>query len=1048
MAIKAVTVGLVLVLAVSLISGASGADAAQSWRGNVRGHVSDQSGASLSDAAVTVTETATGIARRTTSGGEGEFTIIALAPGEYVLDVTAPGYKAWRREFALTVNEDHRLSVQLTVGDVSEVVEVVAAASALRAVGPLGATIAAPHVQALPLDGRNFLELALLVPGTASAAPGSASSVRGDFSFTTNGARDDFNSYLLDGADNVDPKLNTAAVRPAVDAIREFEVLTSAYDAAFGRYAGAQVNVVTRAGTNAYSGTAYGFVRDRALDGRNVFAREDEPSPQYQRYQLGASIGGPVARSRTFFFADYEASRRREGLTRVTTVPSEAERSGDFTNTLFGTPVNPQTGQPMPFIPSFAQHPVGRAIAARYPSPNRANPRANYVSSPIESDDAHHVNVRVDHAHTAGGALTARYSFQDRQLFEPFSGASLAVVPGFGNDVPRRAHNALLSDARAFSPAWLNEARVSFTRVAGAVRHEGQGTSANRAVGLPELSDDPRDWGLSYITVVGYSALGHEINNPQESATTTVQLSDMLTWSRGAHLIKMGGETRFIRQDAFRDVLSRGQLIFSGQITGNALADLLLGAPVTTVGARLDNPQHLRTSSAAAFVQDSWQPHARLTINAGLRYEFFAAPVDRDNRANLYDPASGQLVPVGTAGMPRGGYEPDRSNVAPRLGLSWSPRADRATIVRAGYGLYYSQSALAPGEALYFSPPYFQASFYFPLPGLPLTLSDPFPSSFPFPSPPSALAVQRNLATPSLHHWNVAVQQPLAAAWSFEIAYAGSRGQNLLASRDSNQPAPSANAFNLRPNPLFADITLVESRARSRYHALLLTVERRRADFSVLASYGLSSAKDDASGFFSSAGDPNFPQDSRNPQAEWGRSSFDVRHRASIAFVYDVPFDRYALARGWQVSGIVSLQSGRPFTVALLPDIDNSNTGRSSLGFGANDRPNLTADPHLANPTPERWFDTGAFAFPAFGSFGNAGRNILEGPGYANVNLAVIKGVPMGSRARLQIRAEFFNLLNRANYNLPDNFLGSPTFGQVLSAGPPRRVQCGVRLLF
>jgi hypothetical protein len=380
--------------------------------------------------------------------------------------------------------------------------------------------------------------------------------------------------------------------------------------------------------------------------------------------------------------------------------------------------------------------------------------------------------------------------------------------------------------------------------------------------------------------------------------------------------------------------------------------------------------------------------------------------------------------------------------------VSWSPWAERSTIVRAGYGLYYSQSALAPGEALYFSPPYFRASFYFPLPGLPLTLSDPFPSAFPFPSPPSALAIQRDLDTPSLHHWNVAIQQRVTDAWSVEFAYAGSRGQNLLASRDINQPAPRATAFNPRPNPGFADITLLESRARSQYHALLVTAERRRNNLSVLASYTLSSAKDDASGVFSSAGDPNFPQDSRNPAAEWGRSGFDVRHRASIAFVYDLPFKRYALVRDWQVSGIVSLQSGRPFTVALLPDIDNSNTGRSSLGFGANDRPDTVGEPEIERRRPEQWFDTAAFAFPTFGSFGNAGRNIVEGPGYANVNLAVIKSLPMGSRARLQIRAEFFNLLNRANYNLPDNFLGSPTFGQILSAQAPRRVQCGARILF
>lgn len=1020
---------------------------AQSWRGTVRGDVTDASGAPLAKAGITVHDAATGLERRAVSSDDGTFAVVGLAPGDYSVTVSAAGHKTWRGDLQLLVNEERRLRITLAVGDVSEVVEVVAAPGTLREIGPLGATIGAPLVQALPLDGRNFLELSLLAPGTAPSPQGSASSVRGDFSFTANGAREDFNSYLLDGADNVDPKLNTVAVRPAVDAIREFEVSTNAYDAAFGRYAGAQVNVVTRAGTNGIKGTAYGFVRDRALDGSNVFALEGEPSPEYQRQQLGASAGGPVREGRTFFFADYEASRRREGLTRVTTVPTNEERSCDFSRSLLGVPMNPLTGQPLPFIPSFAQHPVGRALANLYPAPNRPDPRANFVSSPIERDDTHQFDVRVDHAYTGGGALTLRYSFQDRRLFEPF-GASQAVVPGYGNDAPRRGQNLLVSDARAFTSQWLNDARLSFTRVASRVRQEQQGVSLNRAVGLPELSGDQRDWGLSYISVLGVTGLGHEINNPQDSTINTWQLADTVTWSRGTHLVKMGAEARFIAQDAFRDVLSRGQLIFTGQISGNPLADLLLGTPVTTVGARLDNPQHLRTESAAGFVQDNWQPHARVTVNAGVRYEFISPPVDRDDRANLYDVNTGTLVQVGTAGMPRAGSEADTSNIAPRVGVSWTPRAAGSTVVRAGYGLYYSQSALAPGEALYFSPPYYQAAFYFPLPGLPLTLSDPFPSFFPLPSPPSAFAIQRDLETPALQHWNVGVQQRFADAWSLEVAYAGSRGANLIAARDINQPAASAAPLNLRPNPFFSDVTLLESRARSKYHALQTTLERRVSGLSLLATYTLSSSKDDASGFFASAGDANFPQDSRNPAAEWGRSSFDVRHRASIAFVYDLPFTRYALARDWQVSGIVSLQSGRPFTVALLPDIDNSNTGRSSLGFGANDRPNVAGDATLDHPTPERWFDTGAFSFPAFGSFGNAGRNILEGPGYANVNVAVIKSVPLGSRSRLQIRAEFFNLLDRANYNLPDNFLGSPTFGQILSAQAPRRVQCGARLLF
>jgi hypothetical protein len=1022
--------------------------AAAQTRSGVRGVVLDASGAPVADASIAARAVETGVLRETRSSGRGSFAVIGLAPGEYVIEVRAPGHKPWRRGVRLSVNEEQRTDVRLELGDVSEVVQVTAATGGLVDLGPLRTTVPFEAVQHLPLDGRNFLELSLLAAGTAPGAPGSASSVRGDFSFTANGAREDFNSYLLDGADNVDPKLNTVAVRPAVEAIREFKVSTNAYDAAFGRYAGAQVNVITRAGTNAVSGSGYGYFRNRALDSTNAFALDSEPAPSYERYQAGGAVGGPIARDRMFFFADYEGSRRREGVTRVTTVPTGEERGGDFTRSAM-VPVNPLTGQPLPFLPSLAQHPIGRAIASLYPLPNRAGASANFVSSPIERDNAHHFDLRLDRARAAGGELTLRYSFNQRDLFEPFAGASQAAVPGFGNTVPRRAQSAMASDARVLTTSWLNEARVSLTRVASAVEHEGQGISANRRIGLPELSANERDWGLSYISILGYSGIGNEINNPQESVTTSWHVADTLTWSRGPHLVKLGGEARLVQQNAFRDVLSRGQLIFTGQITGNPIADLLLGAPVLTIGATLDNPQRLRAGAFAGFAQDSWRVAPDLTLSAGIRYELFTPAVDRDDRANLYDAATGRLVGVGTAGMPRGGYETDRDNIAPRVGLTWSPGGG-GTLVRGGYGMYYSQSALAPSEALYFSPPYFNARFYFPLPGLPLSLSDPFPSFFPVPSPPSALSVQPDLATPVLHHWNAGVEQRVGF-WTMTAAYAGSRGAHLLASRDINQPAPSANPLNLRPNPAFSDITLLESRARSRYHALVTSVERRFNDgVSLLASYTLSLSKDDASGFFSSAGDPNFPQDSRHPEAEYGRSNFDVRHRLSVGFVYELPFaqDGSVWRRDWQLAGILTLQSGRPFTAAVLPDIDISNTGRATLGFGFNDRPNLVGDPDIADPSADQWFNTAAFVMPAFGTFGNAGRNILEGPGYANVNLGVIKHVPLGARARLQLRAEAFNLLNRVNYDLPDHFLGSPTFGRILSAQPPRRCQFGARILF
>jgi hypothetical protein len=1032
---------------------------AQTVAGTVQGVVSDSSGGVVAGADVVITNEATGARLTTKTDDRGWFLVTSLAAGRYQLEATHDGFRRHLRPFVLAVNQGLRVDVRLEPGPVSEAVTVAAPDSALDRTSASRVTRLSPdRVANLPLDGRNFLELALLAAGAAPAAQGSAGSVRGDFAFHASGAREDSNAFLLDGAYNFDPKLNTVAVRPPVDAIREFEVITSLPDASFGRSAGAQVNVVTRSGANRVGASVYDFFRTSAFNARNFFAPGNEPAPAYRRHQFGGTFGGPVVRDRWFFFGDYEGTRLTEGITRLTTVPTLAERRGDFSASRLPAPFNPFTQQPFADarIPDFLQHPIGVAIAGLYPEPNREGSAANFVSSPELSDEVDQFDLRIDRA--ARSRVTARYSFSDRRLFEPFAGPSFSAVPGFGTNVPRRAQNAIVSATTPVGASIVNEARVAWTRVRAGAFHEGQGASLNRAIGLPELSDDPRDHGLSFITVAGFSPLGDEFNNPQDSTTNMLQVSDSMSWMRGRHFVKVGGDVRLLGQEAFRDVQSRGLLQFTNQaFTGNALADLLLGLPTVTVGATVDNPQNLRTHSYAFYAQDVIQVGASVTLSAGLRYEFNAPPVDRDDRVTLYDPASGTLVPVGQGGVPRSGYEADRNNVAPRLGLAWS--ANDATVIRGGYGISYDQAALAPNEFLYFNSPFFDLNMFFSVPpAFLLTLTDPFPANFPLPLPDSATAVQRDLATGYLHQWNASVQRRLGRTRTVEAAYVGSRGRNLIAARDINQPAPSAASPNLRPNPFFADITMIESRARSESDALELRFDQRLdRGVSVTAAYTLGRSKDDASAFFASAGDANFPQDSNDPSAEFARSNFDVRHRVTVAGLWQLPFGpgRRWLHDGaaglclgnWDLQAVLVLQSGRPFTVAIHPDIDNSNTGRASLGFGSNDRPNLAGSPDLADPTHERWFNTAAFSFPAFGTFGDVGRNSLEGPGFKNLNIALVRDVDLG-RGALQLRLEAFNLFNWTNFDLPDNFLGSPTFGQILSAGAPRRFQLGLRYLY
>lgn len=1039
---------------------------AQTHRATVRGTVGNTTAqrTSLSGVTLRLVQEETGAVRTATSGAEGEFVVSSLPSGAYRLEVEAAGYKKYLRNLVLQVNQVLRVDVRLEIGSLAEEVIVTAPPTELKKdSASLGTVIDNRQIAGLPLDGRNFFELSLLVPGTVPAAPGSAGSVRGDFAFNTNGAREDGNNFLLDGVYNIDPKLNTFGVRPPVDAVREFEILTSTYDASFGRNGGAQVNVILKSGTNGFHGTAYEFFRNKRLDARNYFAPSGEPAPQYQRNQFGFSLGGPVVKDRTFYFADYEGTRIREGITRTTNVPTLQERAGDFSQSLSTRPINPFTRQLFPGdrVPEIFLNRTGLAIAALYPLPNRSVPFQNFVSSPSLRDRNDHFDVRLDHTRGSASDLIFRYSFGDRDLFDPFTGPIFALVPGYGANVSRRSQNLALSENHIFSPTLINEARFAFNRVASGVLQESS-TSVNQRVGLPELSNNGRDYGLSFITISGFSPLGDEYNNPQNSVTNTFQVLDNATYARDKHLMKFGFDFRATQQNAFRDVQSRGFLTFSDRapITGNALADLLLGIPLFTGGARVDNHQHLRTESYNFFFNDSFRLTPRVTLSAGLRYEYNSAPVDTEDRANIYDQATRSLVRVGTNNIPRSGYESDKNNFAPRVGLAWTVGSAGRTVVRAGYGVYYDQSALAPGEALYFNAPYYDFNLFFTLPGLPLTLDNPFPQPFPFLLPDSALAFQRDLRTPYMQHWNLNLQQQIGRSRVLEIAYVGSKGTKLLTARDINQPRPSPAAFNPRPVPQFDDITLLESRANSAYNSLQMRFEQRlTAGLAVLTSYTLAKSLDDASNFFSSAGDPNFPQDSFNTRFERGRSNFDVRHRLSVSYSYDLPIGRgrallggggllSSIFSGLQTYGIVTLQTGRPFTVALLSEIDNSNTGRSVLGFGANDRPNLVGDPALSRRTPEQWFNTAAFAFPPFGSFGNAGRNILDGPNYQNVNASLIKNAALREGLNLQFRAEVFNLFNRPNFDLPDNFVGSPTFGRIRSAQSPRRIQFGLKLVF
>ena len=1042
---------------VSIVTALVIAAQAQTVTGVIGGVVNDQAQAPVMGAQVTLANDETGEHRNTTSDSHGEFTFALVAPGRYTIDAEARGFHKLPTHLVLEINQEIQIVVPVIVGEISAV-EVASIQPLLRTeTSAIGGVIDNRTITGIPLDGRDFYQLSLLLPGVFPPAQGSAGSVRGAFAIEVNGAREDANVFLLDGVYNGDPKLNGVGVTPPVDAIREFEVAASTYDATFGRNAGGQVSVVTQSGTNQVHGTGYEFFSNAALNARNFFDPANQPDPAYRRNQFGATIGAPIKKNRTFFFGDFQITRLAAGQTQVTNVPTAQERVGNFANSGL-VAIDPTSGQPIPgnALPSYYINPIGLAIAARFPLPNYNSGGANYVSAPIETDHQDQFDIRLDHAVNAKEHVFSRFSFADDNLFTPFGGSSGdSLVPGYGLIVPSRAQNAALGATHVFTPTLLNEARLAFNRVSNGDYQQGfaqgAGANLNQQVGIPNVSGNPRDLGLSLISVNGFSPIGDDDTAPEHGTTNTYQFADNATWIHGRHIVKFGTDIRVLQENAYRDVEARGFLEFEGIYTGNPLEELLLGLPTDTGVAVMNNPEHLRSHSLDFFVNDTWRVRPNLTLTAGLRYEYNSPAVDAANRANLYNPATGSLVPVGQNGFPAAGYNADYHNFAPQLGIAWSPKAHSSTVVRAAYGIHYDQSSLAPGEGLYFSAPYYTLNVYFPIEGLfTPSLSNPFPSNFPYPYPASATAFQRNLQTPYYQQWNFGIQQQIGKYEVLEVAYVGTKGTHLIDSRDINQPQPSTNPNYERPNPEFADVNIIESAANSIYHSLQVRFQQRLfAGATFLASYTYSKSIDDASGFFSTTADPNFPQNSYDLSAERGRSDFDIRHRFVESFAYDLPIARnHRWLGGWQTFGVITLQTGQPFTVALLPDDDNANVGQGELGFGANQRPNVVGNPGVPNPGASEWFNTAAFAPAPYGKFGNAGRNILSGPGVTNVDFSIVKNTKLAERLNMQFRAEFFDLFNTTNFNLPDSFLGSATFGQVLSAQAPRRVQFGLKFRF
>lgn len=975
-----------------------------------------------------------GFERNSASDDQGFYLFPALRPGLYQLVITAERFApATIAEIAVSVNTAVRLDPPLALAGVQQTTQVKASVGTTET-SELGAVITQRDLAGLPLNRRDFLQLALLAAGVAPPVEGSQLSLKGGFALHASGAREEFNNFLLDGADNNDPNLNRYTLQPPVDAIQEFKIGTSNGSAEYGRSAGGQVNVITRSGSNELHGFLYDYFRHRHLDARNFFAGAEKP--HFVRNQFGAGLGGPVRRDATFFFFNWDRLRERRGIPRLGTVPGVNERLGDL-GALSGTPVDPFTRQPFPGkqIPASRIHPVARPLLGLFPAPNRPGAGGNVFSQPVLDGDQSQWNARLDHRLSARDQLTLRYSRGDADLFEPYSQDG-GNIPGFGDFVRDRGHNAMVQHQRVFSPRLLHTLLASFNRVERRVLPENIGTDVNRLWGVNWLPTKPIGFGYPAVNIAGYSGLGDATAFPIDRAGNTYQLSETVALTAGRHLLKFGAEARRIQHNGINDLLTRGSLTFSGAISGTGLSDALLGFPSLGIQAQADNVQTLRTTALNFFAQDDWKVSRKLTLNLGLRYEYNTPPTDPTDRLSVFNVATRSLARAGSNGVSRSGLQPDRNNFAPRVGLAWS--VDPGTVVRTGYGVYYDSGLLVANTALYFNPPFFVIRVFFPTATSLLTLSDPFRGGI---TPPASLSsLSADIRSSYMQHWQGSIQRDLLGG-ALTVAYTGTKGTALLRSRDFNQPRPGAgDVGSRRPLPAFGNVFYTESGGNSHYHGLQTSYQRRLArGWSLLAAYTVAKSIDEASAFLGTRTDKNFPQDSLNFGAERGLSSFDQRQRLSAAGVWE-------LRGGWEWSVVATAASGHPLTPVLR--FDNSNTGNTGGQFGS-DRPNALRNSQLTNPSASAWFDTSAFGVAQRFAFGNAGRNTVTGPGFASVDTAIAKRLRLSERLELRLEGQAFNLLNRTNFDAPERLADEPTtFGRILSAKAPRQFQLAARLRF
>lgn len=1070
---------------------------AQVEQGVLLGTVADQSSARIGGALITMTNQGTNTTTVTRTDTAGSFRSIPLRTGTYSISVEAAGFKKLlRRGVTLKIQDEVRLDLTLELGATADQITVTADAGLLQTnEASRGQVIENKKIVDLPLNGRDYLQLALLTAGTNVPPPGSRFQ-----GFSSGGFRVSHNNYLLDGMDNNSNQQaaqgrSPQVISPSVDAVQEFKVQTTNYSAEFGRNVGGVVNVVIKSGGNDLHGGAFHFVRNEAFNARNFFQAPGTKIPVFRRNQFGGFIGGPIVKNKTFFFVDYEGTKEFTADTALSTVPTAAERRGDFTNSFFnnlptqifdpGT-YNTATRARLPFadrtIPANRIDPVAAKVASFGVQPNRAGIINNYFSNPRTNANTHKGDVRIDHTFNTANTVYFRYSQQD-YLLQPESNLP---APAFGAGDPAFNRNeplsGVLSHGHIFTPNLFNTLKVSYNRL---LTNRGSPLDGNLNSEIGLRGANTVLPGFALFTINGYSPFGPPANNPQFSDSQTRQLTNDLLWTRGKHTVKVGGNFMFIQSPHLQAFQSNGTFTFNGNFTrqssnntfGNAFADFLLGIPFNSQLSSVAQGNQRRRIHGG-YIQDDFKVSNRLTLNVGLRWEYVGAWFEKYNRYSNYDIDANRVRPelrlAKDGGIAdRSTLRPDFNNFAPRVGLAY--RLNAKTVIRSGYGIYYGGVDHIGDRYLHASAPFFYQSGFNTDSIVPtILLKDGFPAGATTSGVTNlqTISQDRTNRTPYSQQWNFTVQRELGKDLALELGYAGTKGSRLLQRFDSNAPAPGPGNINARrpvttlavPGlgyviPSLADTFRREFSANSSYNAVQIKVEKRMSGgLSLLASYVFSKTISDARGGADAGGTaPGMVQDFRNLRAEKSLADEHFPHRFVMSSNYDLPWGRGrtfgngmpkwadALVGQWALGGILTFNSGRMVNIAVQGDPAN-------VGTAAAARPNVVPGqkPNLdsSERTLGRWFNTDAFVRqPAF-TFGNAGRNLVTASGLSNLDVAMYKVFRIDEKRYFQLRGEFFNSTNTPFFGAPGGTLGLAGFGLVNSAADGRIVQVAAKFYF